>query len=122
MNPITIRLTGADTRQISMPHMTGALNQLDAIGLHRVVRMPEEKQLYPGSVLGEQGKVGPLPVPAGSERGRDAGASRCHADFRGNRAVRMRESARITTASVTKVQVAVNATLIALEAWPRWAR
>ena len=69
VDAVAVALAGADARQVDVPVERGALGDLDPL-LDVVV--VEQAQLDPLRVLGEQGEVGPVPVPARAQRERPA--------------------------------------------------
>jgi hypothetical protein len=53
-----------------MPDLVGALAQRDPGGFLGRLTMVEEAEVHRGGVLGEDGEVGALAVPGGTERRR----------------------------------------------------
>ena len=61
VDAVAVALAGADAGQVDVPVERGALGELDAL---LGVVVVEQAQLDPLRVLGEQGEVGSVPVPA----------------------------------------------------------
>jgi hypothetical protein len=72
VDTIAIRLTRAQLRNISVPDVSGALREGDALGFVRVIRVGEEADFDRGGVLGEEREIDARAVPMGTKRERCA--------------------------------------------------
>ena len=68
VNPVAVKLAGAQRRRVAVPDGAGALRQDESHGRLGVIRMVKKKQLHAPGVLAEKGKVDPQPVPGRPER------------------------------------------------------
>ncbi len=100
MDSEPVQLAGTDVGKVGVPDLIGALAKPDSRRFLPVLVVMEETEVHRGGTLREDGEVGSLAVPRGTERGGRAGPDSHEDTARSNTAARAgRRTSRSNRAS-----------------------